>query len=157
MAYKKEEIEKLFRRQSSNDTFAIKSNKQHEDVYLDSDDYEIEFYSDDVVLEDVVFASEDKEVEITDEDMENYLNKKQIREMLQTNYPNASLEEVVYWTQLLYKKHDISTISGDLIRREIWLDKFKKVTFLQKIKMLIKVIKQKSIELFKKDDLDIPF
>ena len=88
------------------------------DVYLDSDDYEIEFYSDDVVLEDVVFASEDKEVEITDEDMENYLNKKQIREMLQTNYPNASLEEVVYWTQLLYKKHDISTISGDLIRRE---------------------------------------
>ena len=157
MAYKKEEIEKLFRQQSSNDTFTIKSNKQYENVYLDSDDYEIEFYSDDVVLEDVVFASEDKEVEITDEDMENYLNKKQIREMLQTNYPNASLEEVVYWTQLLYKKHDISTISGDLIRREIWLDKFKKVTFLQKIKMLIKMIKQKSIELFKKDDLDIPF
>ena len=157
MAYKKEEMEKLFRQQSSNDTFAIKSNKQHEDVYLDSDDYEIEFYSDDVVLEDVVFASEDKEVEITDEDMENYLNKKQIREMLQANYPKASLNEIIYWTQLLYEKHDISTISGDLIRREIWLDKFKKVTFLQKIKMLIKVIKQKSIELFKKDDLDIPF
>ena len=76
MAYKKEEIEKLFRQQSSNDTFTIKSNKQYENVYLDSDDYEIEFYSDDVVLEDEVFASEDKELEITDEDMAEYINKK---------------------------------------------------------------------------------
>ena len=157
MAYKKEEIEKLFRQQSSNDTFTIKSNKQYENVYLDSDDYEIEFYSDDVVLEDVVFASEDKELEITDEDMEDYLDKKQIRKRLQANYPTASLNEIIYWTQLLCKKYNTSIISNNLIRREIWLDKFKKVTFLQKIIMLIKVIKQKTSELLKKDDLDIPF
>ena len=67
--YLKEEIAKLFRQQSSNDTFAIKSNKQHEGAYLDSDDYELEFYSDDV-------ASEDKEIEITDDDMAEYINKK---------------------------------------------------------------------------------
>lgn len=155
--YLKEEISKLFKQQSVNDTYILKNHYQDDGDYLEYDDYEADFYSDNVILEDVVFASEDNEVEITDEDMEEYLNKKQIREMLQKNYPNASLEDVVYWTQLLYKKHDISTISSDLIRREIWLDKFKKVTFLQKITMLIKVVKQKSLELFKKDDLDIPF
>lgn len=155
--YLKEGIAKLFRQQSVNETFVLKDNYQNNEDYLEYDDCESYFYSDDVVLEDVVFASEDKELEITDEDMEDYLNKKQIRKMLQANYPTASLNEIIYWTQLLCKKYDTSIISNNLIRREIWLDKFKKVTFLQKIIMLIKVIKQKTSELLKKDDLDIPF
>ena len=76
MVYKKEEIAKLFKHQKVNDTFILKDNYQNNEDYLEYDDCETEFYSDDVVLEDVVFATEDKEVEITDEDLDEYLNKK---------------------------------------------------------------------------------
>ena len=74
--YVNEEISKLFRQQSVNETFVLKDNYQNNEDYLEYDDYESDFYSDDVVLEDVVFASEDKEIEITADDMAEYINKK---------------------------------------------------------------------------------
>ena len=76
MTYKIKEIKKLFRQQSVNETYTLKDNRQDNEDYHGYDDYESDFYSDDVVLEDVVFASEDKEIEITDDDMAEYINKK---------------------------------------------------------------------------------
>ena len=52
---KKEEIAKLFKQQKVNDTFIVKDNYQNNEDYFEYDDCETEFYSDDVVLDNVNF------------------------------------------------------------------------------------------------------
>lgn len=124
---------------------------------LEYDDYEPDDYADDVAVDDVVYALENEELEVTDEDLNEDIIKRQMREILQANYPNASLDEIIYWAKLLRKKYGISIVPNDVFTREIWLDNFKKATASQKITMLLKGIKQKISDLFKQDDIDIPF
>lgn len=124
---------------------------------LEYDDYEPNDYADDVAVDDVVYALENEELEITEEDLNEDTIKRQMREILQANYPNASFDEVIYWAKLLRKKYGISIVPNNVFTREIWLDNFKKATLSQKVTMLLKAIKQKISDLFKQDDIDIPF
>lgn len=134
--------------------------EDYEDEIAEYDEYEPDDYADDVILDDVVYAVENAEIEITEEDLNEDMIKREMRETLQAHYPKASLDEIIYWAQLLRKKYGISIVPSDVFTREIWLDNFKKATLSQKIAMLLKAIKQKISDLFKRDDqddLDIPF
>lgn len=124
---------------------------------LEYDDYEPDDYTDDVAVDDVVYALENKELEITDEELNENIIKQQMRDIIQGNYPKASLDEVIYWAQLLRKKYGVGIVPDNIMKREIWLDSFKKATSKQKIIILWQAVKQKITELFKQDDIDIPF
>jgi len=124
---------------------------------LEYDDYEPDDYTDDVAVDDVVYALENKELEITDEELNENIIKQQMRDIIQGNYPKASLDEVICWVQLLRKKYGVGIVPEDIMKREIWLDSLKKATSKQKIIILWQAVKQKITELFKQDDIDIPF
>lgn len=131
--------------------------EDYENEIAEYDDYEPDDYADNVALDDAVYAEENKELEITAEDLTEDVIKRQMREILQANYPKASLDEIFYWMRLLRQKYGISIVPNDVFTREIWLDNFKKATSSQKITMLLKAVKQKTADLFKRDDIDIPF
>lgn len=119
---------------------------------LEYDDYEPDDYMDNVSVDDVVYAAENEELEITEEDLQEDMIKSDMRTTLKALYPKASFDEMVYWTRLLREKYGIRIVPADVVVKEIWRDNFKKAPLLQKIKMLLKAMKQKIFDLFKKDD-----
>ena len=156
--FPKEDIGEVYQTEIHPKYMSLFDNPEdYENDIAEYDDYEPDDYVDDVALDDVVYVKENKELEITNEDLTEDVIKRQMREILQANYPKASLDEIFYWMRLLRQKYGISIVPNDVFTREIWLDNFKKATSSQKVTMLLKAVKQKISDLFKRDDIDIPF
>ncbi len=137
--FPKEDIGEVYQTEIHPKYMSLFDNPEdYENEIAEYDDYEPDDYVDDVALDDVVYVEENKELEITNEDLTEDVIKRQMREILQANYPKASLDEIFYWMRLLRQKYGISIVPNDVFTREIWLDNFKKSNIITKSNNVVK-------------------
>ena len=131
--YSKEEISEVYQKEThplldEEDRVAEKSTSEYERIVLlddpekyeeedlEYDDYEADRYEDDIVLEDVVYANEEGELSITDEDLAEHQLKEKIRRCL----PLANNDEVSQISKYFISRYGKDNLPFDRLQQYIY-------------------------------------
>lgn len=131
--YSKEEISEVYQKEThplldEEDRVAEKSTSEYERMVLfddpekyeeedlEYDDYESDGYDDDIVLEDVVYANEEEELSITDEDLTEHQLKEKIRRCL----PLANNDEVSQISKYFISRYGKDNLPFDRLQQYIY-------------------------------------
>ena len=131
--YSKEEISEVYQKEThplldEEDRVAEKSASEYERMVLlddpekyeeedlEYDDYEPDRYEDDIVLEDVVYANEEEELSITDEDLAEHQLKEKIRRCL----PLVNNDEVSQISKYFISRYGKDNLPFDRLQQYIY-------------------------------------
>ncbi len=131
--YSKEEISEVYQKEThplldEEDRVAEKSTSEYERMVLlddpekyeeedlEYDDYEPDRYEDDIVLEDVVYANEEEELSITDEDLAEHQLKEKIRRCL----PLVNNDEVSQISKYFISRYGKDNLPFDRLQQYIY-------------------------------------
>lgn len=131
--YSKEEISEVYQKEThplldEEDRVAEKSTSEYERMVLlddpekyeeedlEYDDYEPDGYEDDIVLENVVYANEEEELSITDEDLAEHQLKEKIKRCL----PLANNEEISQISKYFISRYGKDNLPFDRLQQYIY-------------------------------------
>lgn len=131
--YSKEEISEVYQKEThplldEEDRVAEKNTSEYERMLLlddpekyeeddlEYDDYEPDRYEDDIVLEDVVYANEEDELAITDEDLAEHQLKEKIKRCL----PLANNDEISQISKYFISRYGKDNLPFDRLQQYIY-------------------------------------